>query len=80
MRRYLIDTTLLSALVTNRPPAVSLITPWMRRHEAATSILVYGEVLEGLQGRPNLVQRHHDLLTLLNEITPYFVTHVIMQG
>lgn len=53
MRRYLIDTTPLSALVSNPPPAVALITPWMHQHEAATSILVYGEVLEGLQGRPN---------------------------
>lgn len=53
MRRYLIDTTPLSALVTNRPPVVALITPWMQAHEAATSILVYGEVLEGLKSRPN---------------------------
>jgi predicted nucleic acid-binding protein len=79
MRRYLVDTTPLSALVTNRPPAVALITPWMRQHETATSILVYGEVLEGLQGRPNPGQRHRDLLTLLGEITPYFVTYAIMQ-
>jgi hypothetical protein len=53
MRRYLVDTTPLSALVTNRPAAVALITPWIRAHEAATSILVYGEVLEGLHGRPS---------------------------
>lgn len=79
MRRYLIDTTPLTALVSNRPPAVALITPWMRQHEAATSILVYGEVLEGLQSRPNPVQRHRDLVTLLGEITPYFVTYAIMQ-
>jgi predicted nucleic acid-binding protein len=79
MRRYLIDTTPLSALVTNRPAAVALVTPWMRAHEAATSILVYGEVLEGLQGRPNPAQRHRDLLALLGEIAPYFITHAIMQ-
>lgn len=79
MRRYLIDSTPLAALVSNRPPAVALITPWMRQHEAATSILVYGEVLEGLQSRPNPVQRHRDLLTLLGEITPYFVTYALVQ-
>jgi predicted nucleic acid-binding protein len=79
MRRYLIDTTPLSALVSNRPAAVALITPWMRRHEAATSILVYGEVLEGLQGRPHYPQRHAELLTLLSAIAPYVVTHGIMQ-
>ena len=51
----------------------------MRAHEAATSILVYGEVFEGLQGRPNPVQRHQNLLTLLAEIVPYLVSHAIMR-
>ncbi len=49
MRRYLVDTTPLSGLLSNRPEIVSLITPWMSAHEAATSILVYGEALEGLK-------------------------------
>lgn len=79
MRRYLIDTTPASALVTNQPAAVALIRPWMERHEAATSILVYGEVAEGLAGRPNFAQRHDHLLTLLGEIAPYFITYAIMQ-
>lgn len=79
MRRYLLDTTPLAALGSNRPAAVTLITPWMRAHEAATSILVYGEVLEGLKGRPNFTERHRELLLLLGEIAPYFITHGIMQ-
>lgn len=78
MRRYLIDTTPLSALVSNRPSVVARITPWMRAHEAATSILVYGEVVEGLKSRPNFPQRHTELVTLLGEITPYFITYAIM--
>lgn len=56
MKEQLLDTT---PLVSNRPAAVSLITPWMRAHQAATSILVYGEVIEGLKGRPNYARRHH---------------------
>ena len=79
MRRYLVDTTPLAALVTNRPAVASLITPWMRIHEVATSILVYGEVLEGLMGRPNFPQRHTELIRLLREIAAYFITHAIMQ-
>jgi predicted nucleic acid-binding protein len=79
MRRYLVDTTPLSGLVTNRSSAVALVIPWMRAHEVATSILVYGEVLEGLKGRPNYPQRHAELLTVLGEIAPYFITHAIMQ-
>jgi hypothetical protein len=39
MRRYLLDTSPLAALLLARPAAVALITPWMERHEAATSIL-----------------------------------------
>lgn len=79
MKRYLLDTTPLAALVSNRPAAVALVVPWMRAHEAATSIIVYGEVLEGLQGRPQYPQRHAELVTLLGEIVPYFVTHAVMQ-
>jgi len=79
MTRYLIDTTPLVALVTNRPAVVSLITPWMRAHEATTSILVYGEALEGLKGRSNYTQRHTELVILLGEIVPFFITHAIME-
>lgn len=79
MTHYLIDTTPLAGLITNRAPLVDLIRPWMLAHEAATSILVYGEVLEGLKGRPNYGQRQTELLILLGEIVPYFVTHAIME-
>ena len=79
MREYLIDTTPLTALLVNRPPAVALITPWIRDREATTSVLVYGEVIEHLRGRPNFAQRHADLLTLLREVSPTFLTLPTMQ-
>ena len=79
MRQYLVDTTPTSAFVSGRPAAIELMTPWMHRHEAATSILVYGEVLEGLKGRPNFPQRHADLLALLAEVSPYYLTYRIME-
>lgn len=46
MRRYLLDTGPLGAYLQGREPAVDLIVPWIRRGEAATSILVYGEIIE----------------------------------
>jgi hypothetical protein len=46
MRRYLLDTGPLGAYLQGRQPAVDLIVPWIRRGEAATSILVYGELIE----------------------------------
>lgn len=46
MRRYLLDTTPLTAYLKGVPSARELIEPWIMRQEAATSILVYGEVSE----------------------------------
>ncbi len=79
MRRYLLDTSVLSALLHNRAATVSLITPWLRRHEVATSILVYGEVLEYIKTRPNFPSRAARLRDLLSEIRPYFLTYPILE-
>ena len=79
MTEYLIDTTPLSALLFNRSAAVSLMTPWLHAHQATTSVLVYGEVVEHLHGLPSSAQRHADLLTLLREIYAYFVTFPVRQ-
>jgi hypothetical protein len=52
MKRYLLDTALVAAFLHGREKVVTLITPLMKRHEAATSILVYAEVTEYLKGLP----------------------------
>jgi len=57
MRRYLLDTSPLAALLLARPAAVALITPWMEGHEAATSILAYAEVVEYMTCIPHIVIR-----------------------
>jgi predicted nucleic acid-binding protein len=79
MRRYLLDTSPLAALLLARPAAVALITPWMERHEAATSILVYAEVVEYIKGRSDFSNRHAHLRTLLGEVYPYFLTYRILE-
>src|SRR6266700_1530985 len=61
MRRYLLDTSPLAALLLARPTAVALITPWMERHEAATSILAYAEVVEYMKGRSDFSTRYAHL-------------------
>ncbi len=48
MRRYLLDTTPLAALLNNHPAAIVQLHGWLIAHELATSILVYGEVVESL--------------------------------
>src|SRR5438045_1254426 len=42
-------------------------------------ILVYGEVNEYIRGRVDYPQLHAQLLELLNEIPPFFLTYPIMR-
>ena len=79
MRRYLLDTTPLLAYLQGRPEAVALVDPWLDPHEAATSILVYGEVSEYLTGRPNFPARDAQLRRLLREITPFFLSYSVLR-
>ena len=79
MRRYLIDTGPLAAYLLGRPWAVTALDPWLDRHEAATSILVYGEVTEYLQGLPDVATRLRQFRQQLREIRPYALTYSIME-
>jgi len=74
MRRYLLDTTPLTAYLRGRPAAVARFDPWLEREELATSILVYAEVLEWLRGRPNFDALHQTLHELLVDVYPYWLT------
>lgn len=79
MRRYLLDTSLVAGLLNNRPRAVALITPWIHSREAATSILVYGEVVEYIRSRPNYAAHYQALRSLLQRVHPYFLTYPILE-
>jgi predicted nucleic acid-binding protein len=79
VRRYLLDTSLVAGLLNNRPRAVALITPWIHSREVATSILVYGEVVEYIKGRPNYTAHHRALRSLLRRVHPYFLTYPILE-
>lgn len=78
MREYLLDTTPLTALLNNRPPAVALLTPYLARDELATSILAYAEVLEHLKGAPDFARRRAQLRRLLQGVRPYVVTYPVV--
>ena len=80
MKRYVLDTGLVAAFLHGRKPVVELIDPWVRNDEAATSIIVYGEVIEYLQGLahyPRYKARLQRLFTL-EQITPYPLTYAIL--
>src|SRR5436190_20650040 len=78
MRRYLIDTAPLAAYLLGRPRAVAVINPWLDRHEAATSILVYGEVTEYLKSLMDFPARLAQFRRQLQEVRPYALTYSIM--
>ncbi len=80
MKRYLLDTSLLAAYIHNRAKAIRLMTPWVRHDEVATSILVYGEVIEYLKGLPNFADKYAKLHRILDEIPPYPLTYPILEG
>jgi len=50
MRQYLLDSAPLAGYLHGRAPFVELITPLIREHQAATSILVFAEVIAYLKG------------------------------
>jgi len=78
VKRYLLDSTPLTAYLTGRPHALELIRPWIAEGEVATSILVYGEVEEFIKSFPDYPRRHAALRTLLRDIHPYLLTYAIL--
>jgi predicted nucleic acid-binding protein len=79
MRRYLLDTAPLAALLLARPVAVDLIRPWLHRHEVATSILAYAEVVGYIKDFSDVARRQPQLRALLGEVYPYFLTYPILE-
>jgi predicted nucleic acid-binding protein len=79
MRQYLLDSAPLAGYLHGRQSFVELITPFIREHQAATSILVYAEVIEYLKGLPDFPRRRRHLHILLREIYPYFLTYAIVE-
>ena len=81
MKRYLLDTGLVAAFLHGRKHVTELIDPWVRKQEAATSILVYGEVIEYLKGLADYsrYQARLQRLFTLEQITPYPLTYAILE-
>src|SRR5579884_777482 len=61
------------------PAAVELLTPWIQAREAATSILVYGELIEYLRGRSDDEGYRASLREFLRAVSPYFLTYGILE-
>jgi predicted nucleic acid-binding protein len=79
MRQYLLDSAPLAGYLHGRQSFVELIIPLIREYQAATSILVYAEVIEYLKGLSDFPRRRQQLQILLREIYPYFLTYAIVE-
>jgi predicted nucleic acid-binding protein len=79
VRRYLLDSGPLAAYLNGRPAAVQLLSPWIARREAATSILVYAEIVEYFKSLPRFTERHTELRQLLQVVHPYFLTYAVLE-
>ncbi len=79
MRKYLLDTGPLTALLQGRAGAMALMRPWVQNREAATSILTYGEAVEYLRPKPNYADHLEALHELLRGVPPFFLTHAILR-
>ena len=77
--RFLLDANVLAGVFLGRRGAVTLVDPWITHQEAATSILVYGEVVEYAMGFADYARRLVHLRTLLHTIPAYPVTYEIME-
>ena len=78
MKKYLLDTSVVAGYLLNRVRAIELVSPLITREEAATSILVYGEVIEYVKGFPHFPIHRDNLQALLEHIPPYPLTYPIL--
>ncbi|GAC1629605.1 MAG: hypothetical protein NVS4B11_28610 [Ktedonobacteraceae bacterium] len=79
MRQYLLDTNVLSAYIQGRSGVLSLAQKWIYDNEAATSLIVYGEIIEYLKSFPNYAKREKELRDLLRKVHPYDLNYELLE-
>jgi predicted nucleic acid-binding protein len=78
MRRYLLDSPILTGYLKGRN-VVTLVEPWVDSNQAATSLLVYGEISEYNHTFPNFARRQTELRALLQQVYPYGLNYTILE-
>jgi predicted nucleic acid-binding protein len=71
MKTYLLDTSVVAGYLLAREKAIQIVTPLLEKEEAATSILVYGEVAEYVKKFADFARYKASLKTILEEVYPY---------
>ncbi|MFN0072235.1 MAG: type II toxin-antitoxin system VapC family toxin [Chloroflexota bacterium] len=79
MRRYLIDTGMLTAYLLGRRAAVLVLEDRIRARETTTSMLVYGEIIEYLRSRSTGDREGIELRDLLRVVWPLPLSYRVME-
>ncbi len=79
MRKYLLDTSVVAGYLLARTKAIQLVRPLLAQEEAATSMLVYGEVAEYVKKFASFNAYKASLEALLEQIYPYPLTYAILE-
>ncbi len=78
MRRYLLDSPILTGYLKGRK-VVTLVEPWIDQRQAATSLLVYGEITEYNYSFPDSARRQTELRVLLQQVYPYGLGYLVLE-
>jgi predicted nucleic acid-binding protein len=79
MKKYLLDTSVIAGYLLARQKAIQLVSPLLEKEEAATSVVVYGEVVEYVQGYASFSDYRENLQALLEQVYPYPLTYPILE-
>jgi predicted nucleic acid-binding protein len=79
VKRYLLDTPLVTAVLNQRPGATRLVQPWITADEAATSVFVYAEVYEFIRPSQRFLRNYQALGELMLAVIPYAPTVPILE-
>lgn len=75
----MLDTSLVAGYLLDRKKAIGIVSSLIEREEAATSILVYGEVVEYVKGFTSFTLYQNSLQALLEQIEPLPLTYPILE-
>lgn len=70
---------MVASYLLGRSKAIQLVSPFLEHEQAATSMVVYGEVVEYVQGHASFSDYREHLQALLEQITPYPPTYPILE-
>ena len=79
MKKYLLDTSLVAGYLLARTKAIDIVSPLLEAEKAATSMLVYGEVVEYVKELTAFAAYRDSLQALLEQIDPYPLTYPILE-